>query len=278
MRVDWHRLVGVSIADVVTGCPFDVVTEMELAKYKKRLDIAVIRRPGDSDDDRTHWPDLPDGLTDLVSHNLLTYRSIHDSLSMPIMWELLEYWISYAKETWSDKWDTTITPPAKDWRLYAVATVKPNWLRPDKHGNQRQIMDGIYEVDGFDLTIRVIVPREVVLIPRNSMWHVFSGIEDRVAFGMRHYEFHDGGLYNVLNVLAENYEMEGIEMPYTIEDFKRDSINDMIEKHGLAEVLQHVSPADRVSGLSLEDRLEGLPQDFVEACRRMLEKDAGPRQ
>ena len=40
---DWHRVFGVSLADVVTGLPFEVVQELELSRPKQRLDVAIIR-------------------------------------------------------------------------------------------------------------------------------------------------------------------------------------------------------------------------------------------
>jgi len=40
---DWDRVFGVSLADVVTGLPFEVVQELELSRPKQRLDVAIIR-------------------------------------------------------------------------------------------------------------------------------------------------------------------------------------------------------------------------------------------
>jgi hypothetical protein len=40
---DWHRIFAVSLADVVTGLPFHVVQELELARVKQRLDVALVR-------------------------------------------------------------------------------------------------------------------------------------------------------------------------------------------------------------------------------------------
>ena len=93
---DWHRVFGVSLADVVTGLPFRVVQELELSRMKQRLDVAIIRLT-ESQVSEHVWPDLPDGLTDLADHNLVSYKSMRESLTKPSTWELVSYGVTYAK-------------------------------------------------------------------------------------------------------------------------------------------------------------------------------------
>ena len=76
------------MADVVTGLPFHVVLELELSRPKQRLDVAVISLAERSPAEHS-WPDLPDGLTDLADHNLVSYKSIRESLTCGGMWELV---------------------------------------------------------------------------------------------------------------------------------------------------------------------------------------------
>jgi len=52
----------------------------------------------------------------------------------------------------------------------------------------------------------------------------------------------------ILNQLFENYHVEGLEMSYTMEDFRRD----YIREHA-AEILEQFSAEERLQGLSLEE-------------------------
>jgi hypothetical protein len=253
---DWHRIFAVSLADVVTGLPYRVVQELELARITQRLDVALICLIEAHGGARVAlWPDLPDGLGDLSEHNLLTYKSLHESLSCSAMCELVSHGVLYAKQEWGDDWQTALLDPAR-LKLLAVTTHRPAWLQPDQEPGQTCLMPGVYEVRFLRLTIRVIVPREVAQTPKNALWHLLSADPERVRYGTEHYHLHDTTLYNILNDLKETYALEGVEMPYTIEDYKREVAR---------ELLKEMSPRERLEGLSLRERLEGLsPRDLLQ--------------
>ena len=254
---DWHRIFGVSLADAVTGLPFRVIQELELAQIKQRLDVAIIRA------DRTlptaHWPDMPDGLTDLADHNIVTYKSIRESLSRAAMYELISSSVLYAKQEWKDRdWQAAFQDDGR-MRLMAVATLRPNWLNSVDGPDLESTLPGIYEVHGFQLSIRVIVPREVQRIARNAFWHLLSGHEPSVAFGLEHYQMHDATLYNILNDLKRVYSLEGIEVPYTVDDYKREVARELLKSMSPKERLEGISPRERLEGISPSERLEGIP-------------------
>jgi hypothetical protein len=52
--------------------------------------------------------------------------------------------------------------------------------------------------------------------------------------------------------LFESFEQEGIAMPYTMKDFRRDFVK------------EHFTPEERLEGLTPEERLQGLPPDEIE--------------
>jgi hypothetical protein len=62
----------------------------------------------------------------------------------------------------------------------------------------------------------------------------------------------------VVNQLFAEYRVEGLTMPYTMEDFRRE-----VAREHLHEILKRLSP---------EERLAGLPPEQIEAYLRRLEK------
>ena len=50
------------------------------------------------------------------------------------------------------------------------------------------------------------------------------------------------------------YQQEGLDMPYTMEDFKRDVKE---------QLLKELTPEERLKGLPPEERLKDLPSDEV---------------
>jgi hypothetical protein len=280
---DWHRIFAVSLADVVTGLPFHVVQELELARIKQRLDVALIRLIGARlREQAASWPDLPDGLEELADHNLVSYKSLHESLTCGAMCEVVSNAVLYAKQEWGDDWEATLLDSAR-LKLLAVTTHRPVWLKPDQEPGQTCRMPGVYDVQFLRLTIRVIVPREVGQTPKNALWHLLSGDPDRVRYGMEHYHLHDAALYNILNDLRETYALEGVEMPYTIEDYKREVARELLKKMSPRErrevlspdeLLEGLSPPERLQGLSPPERLQGLsPRERLQGLspRELLE-------
>lgn len=67
--MDWHRLLGLTLIDFFANSPWQVEVERDLSWKQQRLDILVLRRgPG------AFAGQLPDGLDELATYNLLTFN------------------------------------------------------------------------------------------------------------------------------------------------------------------------------------------------------------
>jgi hypothetical protein len=65
----------------------------------------------------------------------------------------------------------------------------------------------------------------------------------------------------LLNELLGNYGLEGMNMPYTMEDFEREVEEKVLKKMSPEKLLRRLSPEQRLEGLSSEQRLEGLSSE-----------------
>ena len=72
---DWHRLFGLFLLDYFTGSPFDVEIESDLSLQQQFLDVIIVRRRIGN-----KIPPLPDGMEILNEHNLITFKSHHETL------------------------------------------------------------------------------------------------------------------------------------------------------------------------------------------------------
>lgn len=133
--------------------------------------------------------------------------------------------------------------------------------------------------------IQVIVCRQVEMVPRNALWLLFSGDEERVAFAMRHFGLNNHDMSTILTKISETYRIAGLNMPYTIEDFRRECLEESMEKikelpkDERQELLAHLppeirveglAPKDRVAGLDPKARLEGLSKEELEEMRKLI--------
>jgi hypothetical protein len=89
---DWHRLFGLVLTDFFTGSPFVVDVERDLSVQQQLLDVTIVRRSRGRFVGR-----LPDGLEDLRSHNLMSFKSHHEALDSWAMKELSGADVAYRK-------------------------------------------------------------------------------------------------------------------------------------------------------------------------------------
>jgi hypothetical protein len=131
---DWHRLFGLLLMDFFTDSPFTVDIERDLSQQQQFLDVLILRRgPGRFEGN------LPDGLEDLAAHNLITFKSHHETLNDWAMKELVGHYVAYRK----------LVSPAPSqllsegqFRLYAVCARFPNNLAQQVPWQERQ--PGVY--------------------------------------------------------------------------------------------------------------------------------------
>jgi hypothetical protein len=260
--ISWHRLFGMALTDFFTGTRYKVELEKDLSLKKQLLDVIIIEQEeGDVPNE------VPDGLENLGPHNLMTYKSLHEPLDCLVLGELIGHFINYRKQI-SSSWDNLL--PAVDFRLYAVCTREPEKLKTET--TVEFITEGVYQVQWGIFDIRVIVLSKMPETPRNALWQMFSAVRDKVGYGVLKYPWRTGNVSSVFNQLYDKYKLEGLDMPYTLEDFEKDSVEyfkaRILPTLPVEDLLKVLSPEDRLKGLRPEDRLKGLrPEDRLKGLR-----------
>ncbi len=123
--------------------------------------------------------------------------------------------------------------------------------------------------------VRVVVLGEVPKAPHNALWNLFSGVAERAAYGMGHFRPHlREDASTILNQLLEYYRLEGMGMPYTLEDFRREFADEIREER--MKDLRLLSPEERLKGLSPEERLKGLSPEQIKAYLAEIEMGGEP--
>jgi hypothetical protein len=93
--------------------------------------------------------------------------------------------------------------------------------------------------------------------------HLFSAAQEKVKYGAEHHRLHSPDLSSIVNQLFGEYEREGLTMPYTMEDFRREVA---------LENLGQLTPEERLRGLTPEQRLAGLSESELMALLAELQK------
>jgi len=256
--IPWHRLFGLLLDELFRGSAWQVVIEMDLSRKVQKLDIVVVRR-GDGPPPR----ELPDGFAPLADHNLITYKSLREPLDAWAIKELIGHSVNYRKQV-SPSLDALI--PEESIGLFAVATRFPQKLA--EQVKLERCGEGVYNLYWGTDRIRVLVLSEVPATERNAVWNLFSGDLGRIASAAHQFRRRKSELSTVLNQLFENYQQEGIPMPYTVEDFMRDVTLEHLDLLKADERLRGLSSDERLRGLSSDERLKGLSPEEIEAYLR----------
>lgn len=251
--IEWHHLFGLGLMDYFTNSCYQVELEKDLSTKKQRLDVLIIEHGSGQP-----IPELPDGLENLARRNLVTYKSPRQPLDAWAMDELLGHSVNYRKQC-SPSFDDLL--PEEEFSLYAVATRHPEKLASEFA--LHPIKPGVYEVQWGSRKIRIIVLSEVAKIERNALWLLFSGIVDKVQYGASQYQSRQPDLSTVMNRLYASYKLEGVPMPYTIEDYKRDLKEETLSWLTLEERLKGLTPEERLRGVPTEERLRGVPTEEI---------------
>jgi hypothetical protein len=142
-RIPWHKLLGQALADALSGLPYQVSTEEELALRSQRLDVLIIEQGQSPEATSQPGEDCPDGLDDLTKHNLLSFKAADEPFSAWFAEELLSHSVTYRKVAslralrarQSYKEQPLEEPkehyrllPVEDFRCYAIATRFPRQL------------------------------------------------------------------------------------------------------------------------------------------------------
>jgi hypothetical protein len=258
--MNWHRLFGLLLTDFFAGSPFEVELEKDLSKKKQILDVVILRkRPG------RLRRELPDGFDELAPLNLLTFKSYWEPLDDWALKELTGHYVNYRKQV-SKSLDSLL--PENDFRLYAVSSRHPDSLAAAVE--LQAVRAGVYDCRRGSDVIRVVVAHELPRTENNALLHLLSASPDQVRYGVEHYQQHSADTSTLLGQLFEGYEREGVTMPYTMQDFRRDYVK---------EHLKDLTVEERLEGLSPDERLRGLSPDQIETyLRRRKERRAPPKR
>jgi hypothetical protein len=249
--IEWHHLLGAGLDDLLTGSGYEVVLEKELSLKKQRLDILIIEQ-------KFGQPiaELPDGLGPLARRNLVSYKSPRQALDAWTLDELLGHYVNYRKQA-SPSFEKLL--PEEDFRLYAICTRHPEKLAAG--AALQPVQEGVYDLLWGSRLVRVIVLSEIPRSERNALWLLFSGLADKVQYGFAQYKSQQHELPPLLNKLFESYQIEGIAMPYTVADVKRELKEEFLTSFTPEERLKGLPPEARLKGLPPEARLKGLPPE-----------------
>ncbi len=271
--IPWHRLFGMILDDFCADTRYKVVVEKDLSRRRQFLDVVVVKLPKGAAL-RDELEDPPDGLDDLGAHNLITFKSFRESLTAWAMDELLGHFVNYRKQ-W--QWDKGELIPLAAFRLIAVTARFPEDLASRVQFVRR--VEGVYNVVWGSQRVRVVVLNQVRAVPRNALWGLFSGKADRIWQGRLAYRWKRPHTSTIIKYLYENYEAEGVEMPFTREDFHRIVLDDAVKMFPPSEILSKFSPEEvrrsitveqirrwfpleeLLKGVPAEERLKGVPAE-----------------
>jgi hypothetical protein len=251
-----HRLFGLSWIDFFQGTSVAVETEMDLSLKQQFVDVVLIRK-GPEPIPRA----LPDGFEELAAHNLVTFKSHQEALDPWALWELVGHFVNYRKQASPSMQDLL---PLAEFRLFAVCARYPqNLVQPV--GLER-LRDGVYEVQGLGLRIRVVVANQLPQEEQNAMILLFSAREELLRYGRDHYRLQSADTSTLLYELFKTYSEED-DMPDKLKEFAQES---------LKKLLASLPPEERLKGLSADEIIRGLPPNTLEELGRRLKENGHP--
>jgi hypothetical protein len=264
---DWHRLFGMLLTDFFTDSPFVVDVERDLSEQQQFLDVVIVRRRRGK-----FGGALPDGMTDLAEHNLITFKSFQEALDAWAMRELLGSYVAYRKLASPSPSDLL---PEDRFRLYAVCARFPQNLSGQIPWQEQQA--GVYHCRWGVDTVRVIVAGQLPRAAHNAPLHLFSATPELVSFAGGAYRRHSERTSRLLEQLFERFRAEGFAMSYTMEDFDRQYIKERFARltpGEQREALERLTPEhlrELLEALPPEKRLMGLSEEEI---RRLVDQRA----
>ena len=265
----WHRLFGLSWKDLLRDAPVTVEMEIDLSIKLQLLDVVIVRKGTDALPRR-----LPDGFEDLRPHNLISFKSYQEALDGWALDELVGHFVNYRKQA-SPTMQNLL--PLEDFARFAVTVRYPRDLAHDLP--LKEVGQGVYEARHFSGPLRIIVVHQLPKEVQNSMLLCFSAKPDVVQYGVKHYLPRSREWSTLLLHFWDRYRKEGIAMPYTMEEFMKESIPNILKELPVEKRLEGLSPEERLEGLSPEERVKGLSLEMLTALiERMKEKESAPKQ
>ena len=291
-RIPWHDLLAKALADALMGLPYLVSSEEELALRSQRLDLLIIEQSAAPNVMADVPEERPDGLEDLVKHNLLSFKAAGKPFDAFAAEELLSHFVTYRKlaslralRRVSPQDDTPLEEPrrrypllpATDFRCYAIATGFPRKLikQLPPRSCQKTAKPGIYRLRFGTQVLRLVVINQLDPLPRNAPWGLFATDEAhwRAAYESYHPRSEVGA--HLYNLFAHHRLGEG-NMAHRYADMKREArewLKGALSELDPEEVLECYAPEARLKGLDAEARLKGLDPKEIEAWLNKIRRD-----
>ena len=266
LMIEWHKILGMTLIDFFSDTNYSVEIEKEL-EIPQFLDYLVIKAENIED-----YPSLilPDGMERLSQYNLITFKSLRQPLDLWAIDELICYYVLYRKIV-SPSLENLISE--KNFKLIGIAT-----RFPAKLSNETKLIpikDGVFRMDHGNQPIDIIVISRLPQSQRNAIFHLFSTDSENIDFGFSKYQWKREDLkFLVIKEMYHRLKKEGIQMSYTVEDFKREVAKKTLHTLSVEDRLKGLRPEDRLKGLRPEDRLKGLQPEDIEVLKSLLLKSS----
>jgi hypothetical protein len=114
------------------------------------------------------------------------------------------------------------------------------------------------------------VLREMPEAEQNLVWNLFSSDRERIAAAFHRLQPRIQTWSSLLNDLLEHYGLEGIPMPYTMEDYEREVEERVLRKLTPEQRLAGLTPEQLLAHLSPEQVLSRLPRAEIEKYLKKL--------
>jgi hypothetical protein len=223
-----------------------VELEKDLSHRQQLLDVVVVRR-----EEGAMNRAMPDGLQDLANHNLISFKSFWEPFDDWTFKELTGHYVNYRKQASHARKELL---PEREFRLFGICARHPQQLL--EVVAHQEVQEGVYDCRRGTDVIRLIVARDLPKKEENALLHLFSAAQEQVRYGAEHYDLQNPQTSTIVNQLFGQYRKEGLAMPYTMEDFRREVA---------LEYLEQLTPEERLRGLTLRQRLSGAtPKEILQ--------------
>ena len=283
--MDWHDLLTLILTDFFVGSPYDVESEVDLSLQKQFLDVVVIRKR-----EGTFTRPLPDGMTELVEYNLISFKSYQDTFDEWTLEELLSHYVAYRK---SKSPSPKNLLPKEQFQLFGLSARFPSEMA--KVVRLQPVQPGVYDRIGDLKPVRLIVLNELPMEQQNAMLQLLSAKEHQLRYACREYRQYSSVTSTLIQKLLNLYREEGIPMAITMEDLRKEvkkefwgtltqeekkeyvgefAIEDRLEGVPVEDLLKRVPVEDRFKGVPVEDRFKGVSLEVIENYLNQQKKSA----
>lgn len=247
----WHRILGTLLMDRCRNSTVEVKLELDTSQVRQLLDCLLLYAPSH----RGH-PLLPEGFEPLTPYTLVSFKSHQDGVTDFALRELIAHGIGF------QKYQETLQPEPLE--PHALSLVMVSARHPQALARKLPFTkqgQGIYTLQYGLTSIRLLVTSRLRMVPQNAPLLAVSGQPQRIAYAASILSEETDIARGMLSRALKQYKLEGLEMPYTLEDAKRELIDFYISEATPEELVKRLSPEQRLKGLPPEQRLKGLPPE-----------------